>query len=344
MRGKEYGSDFHYISDNRFRLRGKEGNIFSRLPNLYYSGRAALYAIIENGINQLGWQKIYVPSYYCHEVYDFIRPLDIRIEYYNHHPFSRPTDSLFLDEADHVLLAVNYFGISMLDVNQYKNLVVIADLTHDLSAVETSQADYVFGSLRKVLPLPVGGFAKAKEEEFPVSTESLQAEEALLQKWSAMYLKKQYLEKDLDIKPLFRSLFIEAEETFGKEWTNAGLPAAIKPYVFSLDVERIIDTKRKNAEVISYLLRQNDLFEVISASLFNEFGCILRFKNAEDRDLLKKHLIENAIYPFVLWPNQLVATDKAVSDSLLFLHIDFRYDDGDMAYLAETINNFSWYA
>src|SRR5690606_14625404 len=126
----------------------------------------------------------------------------------------------------------------------YRNLVVIADLTHNLSAIETSQADYIFGSLRKVLPLPVGGFAKAKEEELPVPMESLKAEEALLQKWTAMCLKKQYLEMDLDVKALFRSLFIGGEETFDKEWTNAGLPTVMKPYLFSLDIERIIDTKR----------------------------------------------------------------------------------------------------
>src|SRR5690606_33107717 len=156
---KEYGSDFHYVNDRRFRIDAEEDNIFSTLP-LYYSGRSALYAIVENGINQFGWQKIYVPTYYCHEVYDFIRPLKIVIEYYEHNPFASRTEFPFQDEPDHVVLVVNYFGVSMLDVTKYRSLVVIADLTHDLSAIEASQADYIFGSLRKVLPMPVGGFVK----------------------------------------------------------------------------------------------------------------------------------------------------------------------------------------
>src|SRR5690606_3450898 len=168
---------------------------------LYYSGRAALYAIIENGIRQFAWKKIYVPSYYCHEVYDFIRPLAIQIEYYQYHPFSKRTDFSFVDEKENVLLAVNYFGIDILDVTLYKNMVVIQDLKHDLSGIDTNLADYCFGSLRKVLPLPVGGFVWAKSAiQLPMPVESLGSEDASLQKLTAMYLKTQYLERDMDVK------------------------------------------------------------------------------------------------------------------------------------------------
>lgn len=345
MKNKEYGSDFHYISDWSFRSVGREENTFSSIAHLYYSGRAALHAIIENGITQYAWKKIYVPSYYCQEVYDFIRPLNIQIEYYQYHPFSKNLDFLFEDEEGHVLLVVNYFGIDILDIGLYKHLVVIEDLTHDLSAIDNSRADYVFGSLRKVLPLPVGGFAKAmNQHQLPLPSKSFAAEEAALKKWTAMYLKRRYLETGQDVKSLFRSLFMSGEETFDKEWTNVELPAIVKPYLYSLNIEQIVKTKRENAEIITQQIRQNDLFDVISSSVFNQFGCILRFQSGKTRDLLKKYLIERAIYPFILWPNQITQMDKAIADSLLFLHIDFRYDNRDMNYLAETINNFSSHA
>jgi len=345
MRNKEYGSDFHYINEGSFRIAGKEGNVFSHVPNLYYSGRAALYAIIENGISQYAWSKIYVPSYYCQEVYDFVRPLNIQIECYQYHPFSKSLDFSFEDEKSHVLLVVNYFGIDMLDVDPYKNLVVIEDLTHNLLAIDTSNADYVFGSLRKILPLPAGGFAKAlNQHQLPLPSESLAAEQAAFRKWTAMYLKKQYLEKGQDVKPLFRSLFTSGEEDFGEDWTNSELPSIIKPYLYSLNVEQIVKAKRENAAIITQLIRQNDLFEVISSPSFNQFGCILRFRSGETRDLLKRCLVEKAIYPFILWPDQITEMDKAIADSLLFLHIDFRYNEEDMNYLAEIINSFSSHA
>lgn len=344
MINKEYGSDFHYVSDRSFRMEGERKNIFSQVSHLYYSGRAALYAIIEYGITQYGWRKIYVPSYYCQDVYDFIRPLNIQIKYYPYHPFMKNLNFSFEDVVGHVLLTVNYFGINMLRVDRYQNLVVVEDLTHDLSAIDASSADYVFGSLRKVLPLPVGGFAKStKHNQLPLPSGSLIAEQAAFQKWTAMYLKKEYLETGVDIKPLFRSLLTSSEDAFGEDWTNSGLPSIIKPYLYSLNVEQIIKTKRENALAITKQINQNDLFEVISGPLFNQFGCILRFQSVETRNLLKQYLIGRAIYPFILWPDQVTEKDSAIVDSLLFLHIDFRYNEDDMKYLAETINNFSNY-
>lgn len=345
MNSKEYGSDFHYLNCGKFRTHWDKPNFFPVFPYLYCSGRAALYNIIKNGIQRFAWKKLYVPSYYCHEVYDFIQPLSIEIDYYQYHPFLTDSDFFFQDRTDHVVLLVNYFGIDLLDVSRYENLTTIEDVTHNLLASQTSSANYVFGSLRKVLPVPVGGFAKANDSsELSLPPSSLEAEDQALQKLTAMYLKRQYLAEGLDVKPLFRSLYSDGEQAFSENWANCALPEIIKPYLYSLDVEKIVEAKRTNAKTIRGLLGDNHLFEVISNPWFDEFGCILRFQSTEMRDRLKTYLLKNHIYPFVLWPNQISERDRMVADSLLFLHIDFRYNKEDMAYFAETINHFSSYA
>src|SRR5690606_33175876 len=128
-----------------------------------FSGRAALKSIISNGIDKYSWKKIYIPSYYCHEVYDFIRELNIRLEFYECNPEANILPLSIQDEVESALLVVNYFGISIPNFEHLKNITIIEDVTHDLSKINHSKANYVFGSLRKILPVPVGGFVKSNE-------------------------------------------------------------------------------------------------------------------------------------------------------------------------------------
>lgn len=340
-KNKEYGSDFHYLGDQRFRTAADRPNLFAECTHLYYSGRAALFAIVENGIRQFSWKKIYVPSYYCQEVYEYIRALDIVIEYYDYNPFLETGDYLFDDDPHHVLLVVNYFGIRTLDHTPYRNMVIIEDLTHNLERVAGSGADYVFGSLRKVLPVPVGGFVKSREPGIlPEPAYAVKAEEIALRKWTAMYLKKDYLETGGDTKPLFRSLFASGEAIFAEPWKNAAMPDIVRAYLISLDVEKIIAEKKRNAAAITAAIRPNDVFQVISSADFSEFACILKFNDMGGRNDLRNYLVKNDIYPIVLWPGQHNEQDRMMADRILFIHIDFRYNDKDMEYLAGAVNNF----
>ncbi len=341
MRKKEYGSDFHYTDDQRYRTDVHTPNLFSTCSHLYYSGRAALYAILQNGIRKFGWKKIYMPSYYCHEVDDYIRTLDIDIAYYNANPFSEPAEQVFDDEASNVLLVVNYFGIRMPDHRSIRNMVIIKDLTHDLRQPHCIDADYTFGSLRKILPVPVGGFVHTREPGIlPPPAWSVQAEEMALRRCTAMYLKKNYLEGGEADKPFFRSLFASGEQAFAEPRGDMGLPAVVREYLISLDIEKMIAAKQKNAAAIRAAIVPNDQFELISSGDFSEFACILKFNSTDCRNNLRNYLIENDIYPIVLWPGQLNEQDRTTADRILFVPIDFRYDSDDMQYLASTVNNF----
>lgn len=46
----------------------------------------------------------------------------------------------------------------------------------------------------------------------------------------------------------------------------------------------------------------------------------------------------------VLWPNQLNITDEEIEQTLLFLHIDFRYSTEDVTYIVNQINQYFLHA
>lgn len=340
MINKEYGSDFHYISNSEFRIDNGVSIFFDGTEQLYFSGRVALRTIISSGIEKYSWKKIYIPTYYCQEVYDFVRDLNIEFEFYECNPLQNILPSFIEDNDKCVVLVVNYFGISVPDFSHLKNSVVIEDLTHDLSLINQSKADYVFGSLRKILPVPVGGFVKSKEglDKIPPT---LFSEEVALEKFSGMFLKKEYLEGKIKEKDTFRSLLIEAEHSFENLKTYSSLPMLVEEYFLGLDISKIITSKKNNSVLAKDKIKSNSNFELLTCDSDTEYALILRFNNVEDREELKKYLIKNKIFPMVLWPNQTNENDIRLENSLLFVHIDFRYSFADIQYITEIINQYS---
>jgi hypothetical protein len=58
------------------------------------------------------------------------------------------------------------------------------------------------------------------------------------------------------------------------------------------------------------------------------------------RDKLKSFLISKNIFPAVLWPHQMESKAIETQQRVLFVHVDFRYEDEDIRYIANTINDF----
>lgn len=339
MINKEYGSDFHYLNNSAFKVNKRSNELFDGTEQLYFSGRVALKAILSNGIEKHNWQKIYVPSYYCHEVYEFIKDLNIELEYYEFNPLETKIPLSISDKKNNVLLVVNYFGIQSVNYSHYKNMVKIEDLTHDFQKVNDSEADYVFGSLRKVLPLPVGGFVKSKER-LPKIDSSLVAEEVALEKLSGMLLKKKYLDGNFKDKSIFRKLLIDAENSFENKNIFASLPSLIENYFLDLDIDKIIKEKQSNNILVKQNLKPNTKFTLLSNNENTEFALILKFELSQHRDELRSHLISKQIYPMVLWPNQFKQNDMLLEKSLLFIHTDFRHTPKDIVFITDIINCF----
>lgn len=343
MINKEYGSDFHYISNSDLRISNGFTDFFKGIEQFYFSGRVALRAIISNGINKHSWKRIYIPTYYCQEVYDFVTDLNIEFEFYECNPLQNLLPSFIEDDDKCAVLVVNYFGISIPDFSHLKNSAVIEDLTHDFSFINKSNADYVFGSLRKVLPVPVGGFVKSKEKLPDIGVSSC-ANAIAQEKKTGMLLKSKYLIGESVDKAVFRKVLIDAEHAFSNLDSFSEMPNTVVDIIKSIDVSKILDLKRKNSQLLKQQIIKSDIFNLVISSNNTEFALIFKFDKNEERENLKQYLISKAIFPMVLWPNQLNITDKEIEQTLLFLHIDFRYSTEDVTYIVNQINQYFLHA
>ncbi|WP_347375004.1 hypothetical protein [Aequorivita sp. Q41] len=344
MKIKEYGSDFHYIDSEKWRAVNTINSFFAENDlNLYYSGRAALYAILETGIKNNGWHTLAIPSYYCHEVINFIKPLSITIEYYEITPFKEIEFNIenWEDSAQTAVLIVDYFGVDKIDYSQLKNSIIIEDFTHNIEFFKKSKADYCFGSLRKALPIPVGGFCYfGNSKPVAIAPSNLQADSETMARFSAMYLKNQFLKGTFANKDFFRKLYASTEENFTHNFAYSSLPNSAKDYLNSLLVQEIFDAKKKNLSLAKSLLQQNDSFELMSSKDNTDFALTLKFNDSEIRDSFKSYLINHNIFPIVLWPNQFIAANKQFEQTILFIHVDFRYNKEDITTIINIINHY----
>lgn len=338
MINKEYGSDFYYFEEDNL---SKKTSLFQNEKiSLFFSGRAALFNLLDYGIRKYNWKKVGFPSYYCHEVIHFCESLPIEIVYYDYNPFSDVQGVEWDDNDKNVLINIDFFGVKKLDTSFLTKSVIIDDVTHNLLSMKESKADYCFGSLRKQLPLGAGGFCMGIKEDIALSIDStVLANRTALQKLSAMFLKSEYLLGNFTEKDVFRNLFINAENNFGLAQTNAVLPDIIKNQLFAINEENLIEKTRNNIARAKNNLQLKNC-RIFSSDKKTELGLVLIFEESSLRNELRKYLIDNKIYPAILWPSQKNEEDMYYENRFLFIHLDFRYSLEDVDFMIVKINEF----
>jgi hypothetical protein len=341
MTNKEFGSDFEtYFFEEGLDYK-KSIRFFPENTLFSFSGRVALYSVLHLGITEYQWERIYIPSYYCMEVYDFIEELDIEVIYYECDPFTKNIDfSKVIDNSSSAFLLVDFFGVNKLNAIAFEKCFLIEDLTHNLGHLKKSNADYCFGSLRKVLPMGSGGFLFShKKRRLPELFNKSFAELVAYKRSVAMFLKRNYLVNDSVDKFVYREQFIETERLFMDKKTMSLLPNISFSEMSFLDIDYLICKKKQNLKIAKKLILENDCFELFTSNANDDFALILIFSDMIIRDKFRTFLIKRKIYPMVLWPNQRV-DKKGFESKALFVHIDFRYDENDIIFIVDTINSF----
>ena len=336
---KEYGSDFHYVTLTDFQLSSSKSSFFDSFTKFYFSGRSALRAILLHGVSNYHWKKIYLPTYYCHEVYDFISDIGLEVEYYLCNPYHNQLPKTIDDNGNNVLVIVDYFGVNFPEVSHLKSIIKIEDVTHNLGAFHESKSDYVFGSLRKTLPIPVGGFVRSKEKLPDIGVSSC-ANAIAQEKKTGMLLKSKYLIGESVDKAVFGKVLIDAEHAFSNVDSFSEMPNEVVDIIKRIDVCKILSLKKKNSQLVKQQIIKSDTFSLVISSNDTEFALIFKFEKHKERERFKKYLISKAIFPLVLWPNQLNIIDKEIEQTLLFLHLDFRYSAEDITYIVNQINQY----
>ncbi|MEP7106548.1 MAG: hypothetical protein ABI760_01175 [Ferruginibacter sp.] len=342
----EYGSDFHYIDS--YQGHAGKSAIDKIFPDsiIYFSGRSALSGLLSFGINTYSWKNLYLPTYYCHDVDSFLQALPINIYYYEDGPYNNKQLELpQIDRRENVIVHVNYFGFSTESRLVTKNAFTIEDHTHDLISewALNSTADFCFASIRKTIPVPVGGlvWSPAAHKLPVVPSENNLSNSIVYMKLSAMLLKKLYLEKGNIEKRDFRTIYLNSELLFEERQTVAGLPAVIVKLINGIDVKAAKKQKLKNYnDLIDLIKAKNILWNVEDTRHICPLGLIMYLDSNSKRDAIKSHLISNNIYPAVLWPHQKELLAAEFSDRSLLIHCDVRYGADDMEFIAQIINNY----
>lgn len=340
---KEFGSDFHYING----LQGVGNTLGDFYPhaNYYADGRQALIHLYQ----LQGWQRLWVPEYFCYDVIVSMKEAGLNLMFYSDWP--RNGDVNLYDNLNEVVspsdavLRVNYFGTrSFRSTEKLPMVAIVEDHTHDMIGDWPihSTADWCIASLRKTLPIPEGGILWSpmglKLPAAPANSE--ENEQIATIRWDAMKLKARYLAGKTVEKAEFRKGYVETEEYFDYAQVCA-LDKASQKYLKTFDIRSWYNQKRENWELVKDI--KKDGVRVICPESMGcyPFSLVLLFDTPEERDRVRKSLIEHQIYPAVLWnvPDTAGFEVKNFSRRMLSIHCDARYTADDIRQMRSIIES-----
>lgn len=337
---REFGSDFHYIESYNSE-RAHLTDVF-RNTMLLADGRQCIVILIR----QYGWRRLWMPDYFCYEVIETIKEqTGIEVKFYADNPLIEgEVEKLPFKEGD-VLLRMNFFGLRDIRRNKALPVPVIEDHSHDPFGhwAVYSDADWCISSLRKSLPLPEGGMMwSPKGHKLPVVQKSSEDSERISAiRWKAMEMKAAYLAGEEVSKDEFRKKYTETED-----WFDQAEPTQIdrrtKEFISKqFDLNLWLRVKRKNWSLLRELV-SSEKCKVIGPEheSCTMFSLVLLLENKEQRDNVRKSLIESCVYPAILWnvPETASEESKVFSEKMLSIHCDGRYNEEDIKQLAGILN------
>lgn len=343
---KEYGSDFHYI--DTYKGKGNCLQDFCPRANYYADGRQALIALYRSQ----GWQRLWVPEYFCYDVISSLKEAGLNIIFYADYPgYDGDSQTLeaiqkngYFNPTD-AILRVNYFGSrAYRSPEKLSVAAVVEDHTHDLIGgwAMNSHADWCIASLRKTLPIPEGGILWSPVGlKLPAQPEKLDENERVAAtRWEAMKLKARYLAGEDVEKASFRAGYVDTEPFFDTVPVCA-LDEGSKEYLRSFDIQDWYKRKRENWEILRDIKKEG-----VRVLGLENYGCypfslVLVFDFQTDRDRVRKALIEHQIYPAILW-NVPAPTEGEIfkfSRGMISIHCDARYTREDIVTMKSIIES-----
>lgn len=344
--------DFEGIEQNKDNL-----NKYS----FYSSGRGALKLII-NKINPT--KKILLPFYLCKSILQPFEEKGLKYDFY------KINEDFFIDEYSilnkiakkkyDVVLIINYFGFigqNNLIIKKIKNfdkkISIIEDWSH-LSFIPyelnyyKSEADFVFGSLRKIFPVPDGGFIlndKKYKYEYNLNIDDYLINTKILGKCIRyLYINNYLLKKECNER-LYLKLLENGEKYLDKVIKLNRISKISLKLLSKLKFKEIYENRRRNYFHLLNLLKENQLsnyIEIIKENLEEgemPYMFPVYIKNM-DRNLLRDKLREKGIFCSIIWdiPEKIESFEnRKISNKILCIPIDQRYSKIDMEIIHKKI-------
>lgn len=303
--------------------------------SLWSCGRDALRGLYAWGREVHGWRRMLMPSYFCQDVVGSTAR-SVPVELYSWSPLDAP-QQLTTDRGD-VVFVPAMFGAAP-TVTVVGDGMVVEDHSHDLLApwAVESAAHYAIGSLRKTLPLPDGGTIWSPIDlPVPGSPQVTASHtEVVLKRLSAMTLKRLYLAGGAILKESYRTIGVEGEREMSSG-DLSGISAFSAKRLTSMPIGHWREVRAANLALLRSLLETEEQIHWLDAP----FSAIILFDSPDGRDKVRRALIEERIYPSILWPLDRPVVDDIPSEHvelsrrMLSLHVDHRYRGSDIERIA----------
>lgn len=340
---KEIGSEFWLDAKIR-----EAKNVYEE--TLVLSGRTAIDLIIQDIQKVRRVSTAYLPAYCCDSMIDpFVRN-GIKVVLYDMYFDENLQYIIEENKSVDIFYVTNYFGYEntvgndVIERFKSKGAIVIYDKTHSLFMTDDhtdALADYTFASIRKWMGVVCGAVVKKSLGAFDATL----IEYPFLQcKIEAMQEKRRYIKGDSNIdKQSFLGKYGEfghhlAEDYQGYKMDEQSVSIWLQSNKFT-----IREVRRENADVLHQALSLQFIGKLTAKSC-PLFVPVL-FKTTDERNTVRKRLIEEQIYCPIHWPkNQMITPDMEVNkifDTELSLICDQRYSAVDMERIVKVINNIN---
>ncbi|MGE3063409.1 MAG: hypothetical protein AB7T10_07220 [bacterium] len=301
----------------------------SREADIFSSGRSAIFSLF----SRLKQEEILFPDFYCREMIEPVLKTGTEIAFYTiKDDLVADTDSIIAPKRIKYIYINDYCGIRDYKLQEFaekKRLIPIIDRTHSLFSNYPFDSGIQLGSLRKILPVPDGGFLINFKEKAIMGERD-----------SSFYLLK------LDAK-ILRELFERGskDEGFEKEYVmlseagekkikiNSKKISLYSEKVFSsYNIDSVAKKRKKNYRVLISHKEIKRICPIKSADsnvVFQSLPLLV-----DGRDAVKRRLADKSIFAPVLWRG-----DSSLSKRIINIPLDEEYSEEDMNRTAEAIIN-----
>lgn len=329
---KVIGGEFE-ISDLNRHVRCNLNEDFQ----FFSSGRAALFAILQYIKKLKGVNRILLPDYLCSSIVDTVTTSELEYTFYPVNNDLIPDMDFIRDEIQtkDSVLVINYFGLLKLEyvyeeIKQIHSPVQIIE--DDVQALPSflnpisDNVDFSFTSLRKWLPVPDGGLAKAKADIILPQPKNINTFSQY--KWSGLFLKGN---RDIGIDE--DSIYLDLL-TKGESLIDDNLTSRISEYTknyFSAKYPHLdFNLRKRNSDYLLSGLEKIGIKPIIDVP--DDITPFFIPIWLEDRDRVRREMFKENIFCPVHWPLDGLKIKKGaeMAEHELSLIIDQRYTFSDL--------------
>lgn len=333
----EIGSEFWFEDDLPQVISDRDG--------VYVlSGRTAIDLIIQDILASRKVSNVYMPAWGCDSMIAPFTDRGIKQDFYD---VRFGTGLQYYVDENHqadIFYMTDYFGyentINLDIVKQYKNkgAVILYDRTHSFlmnNDPYLELADYSFASIRKWMGV-IGGAVVERVKDVV-----LKPCPYLSPKETAMRMKQAYMAGGDSVdKQEFLKLYGEFGHHLAEDYRDYAMDDLSYAIYKTIDFEAMKAQRRANAQYLHEHLNIK-ILSPLTSNACPLFVPVL-FPTKEERDRMRKKLIEAEIYCPIHWPKptQIPADFEAnkIYDNELSLICDQRYNTEDIARMAAVIN------